>query len=49
MENEKINKSDIFQYTFYDDSHKLNVVLNVDYIKKLFGADIVLLEDNEHK
>lgn len=49
MENEKINKSDIFQYTFYDDNHKLNVVLNVDYIKKLFSADNVLLEDNEHK
>ena len=49
MESDKINKKDLFQYTFYDANHKLNVVLNVDYIKKLFNADIVLLEETEHK
>lgn len=49
MENEKVNKVDLFQYTFFDNSGKLNVVLNVEYIKKLFDADIVLLEETEHK
>lgn len=49
MEDEKINKKDLFQYTFYDNNHSLNVVLNVEYIKKLFNADIVLLEETEHK
>ena len=49
MENEKINKEDLFHYTFYDSNHSLNVVLNVDYIKKLFNADNVLLEETEHR
>ena len=49
MENEKVNKVDLFQYTFCDNNGKLNVVLNVEYIKKLFDADIVLLEETEHK
>lgn len=46
---EEINKEDIFNYTFYDESHKLCVVLNTDYLKKLFDADIILLEEIEHK
>lgn len=49
MENEKINKKDIFNYTFYDDNKKLCVVLNQEYLKQLFEADIILLEETEHK
>lgn len=45
----KIDKKDIFQYSFYDDEHKLNVVLNEEYIKEIFDADIVLLKETEHK
>ena len=32
MKNDMIEKSNLFQYTFYDNSGKLNVVLNVEYI-----------------
>lgn len=46
---ENIDKSNLFNYTFYDDSHNLCVVLNTEYIKQLFEADIVLLEEREHK
>lgn len=49
MENEKINKKDIFNYTFYDDDKRLCVVLNQDYLKQLFEADIIMLEETEHK
>ena len=49
MENEKINKKDIFNYTFYDDNKKLCVVLNQEYLKQLFEVDIILLEETEHK
>ena len=49
MENEKINKKDIFNYTFYNEDNKLCVVLNQEYLKKLFNADIVLLEEIGHK
>ena len=49
MENDKINIVDLFQYTFHDDSGDLCVVLNVEYIKKLFNADVVLLDETEHR
>ena len=32
MKNDMIEKSNLFQYTFYDEEHRLNVVLNEDYI-----------------
>lgn len=49
MKNDIIEKSNLFQYTFYDEGHKLNVVLNEDYIKEIFEADIVLLDETEHR
>lgn len=49
MKNDMIEKSNLFQYTFYDEGHKLNVVLDEDYIKEIFEADIVLLKETEHK
>ena len=49
MENEKIDKSKLFDYTFYDDDKRLCVVLNQEYIKQIFNADIVLLEEFGHK
>ena len=49
MKSDMIDKNNLFQYTFYDESHKLNVVLDEDYIKEVFEADIVLLKETEHK
>lgn len=50
MENlTNINKKDLFNYTFHDESGDLCVVLNVEYIKKLFNADVVLLDETEHR
>lgn len=49
MEDERINKDDILDYSFYDDQHKLNVVINKEYLKKLFNADIILLDEKTHK
>ena len=49
VEKEMIKKSDLLEYTFCDDQQKLNVVLNVEYLKKLFNADIILLEETEHR
>lgn len=42
-------KYKIMQYGYYDDQHNYNVVLNVDYLKKLFEADNILLEEQGHK
>lgn len=49
MENEKIDKSKLFNYTFYDEDKKLCVVLNQEFIKQIFNADIVLLDEIGHK
>lgn len=49
MENVKVNKLDLFNYTFYDDNQRLCVVLNKEYLKELFNADIIMLEETEHK
>ena len=49
MENEKIDKSKLFNYTFYDDDKRLCVVLNTEFLKQLFEADVILLEEKEHK
>lgn len=43
--NELIKKSEIFKYTYYDDTGKLVVVLNEDYIKQLFKADVVTFNE----
>lgn len=44
MDKEKL-KELILQYSFYDEQHKLNVVINTDYLKDLFEADNILLEE----
>ena len=44
-----INKNDLFKYSFYDEAHDYVFVLNQEYLKELLGADIILLEEIEHK
>lgn len=44
-----INKNDLFNYSFYDEAQNYTFVLNQEYLKKLLGADIILLEEIEHK
>lgn len=48
MDKEKL-KELILQYSFYDEQHKLNVVINTDYLKDLFKADNILLEEIGHR
>lgn len=48
MNEEKLKKL-LLQYSFYDDQHKLNIVLNKNYLKELFEADIILLDETQHK
>lgn len=48
MDKEKL-KELILQYSFYDEQHKLNVVINTDYLKNLFEADNILLEEIGHR
>lgn len=48
MDEEKL-KELLLQYSFYDDQHKLNIVLNENYLKQLFKADIILLDEKQHK
>lgn len=45
MEEEKINKSELFKYSFYEENGKYIVVLNKDNIKKMFNADDVIWEE----
>jgi hypothetical protein len=50
MENKDIiYKDEIFEYSFYDESKKITVVLNKENLKKIFKADHILLEEIEHK
>lgn len=48
MDKEKLREL-ILQYSFYDEQHKLNVVINTDYLKDLFEADNILLEEIGHR
>lgn len=48
MDKEKL-KELILQYSFYDEQHKLNVVINTDYLKDLFEANNILLEEIGHR
>ena len=49
MIEETIKKSDLLNYSFYDENHKLVTVVNEDLLKKIFKADIILLNETEHK
>ena len=49
MIEETIKKSDLLNYSFYDESHKLVAVINEELLKKIFKADIILLKEIEHK
>lgn len=46
---EMIKLSDLFKYSFYDESQKYTFVLNEDFIKEKLGADILIFEEHEHK
>ena len=48
MENE-ITKESLLKYSFYDDDNRLNVVINEEFLKKLFNADTILLNEYEHR
>ena len=49
MEDIKVNKSDILDYSYYDENNKLVTVLNVDFLKKLFNTDIISLCEIGHR
>ena len=49
MSDESILKSDLLDYSFYDDNHKLVTVLNEDLLKRIFKSDIILLDEKEHR
>jgi len=49
MVEDSVIKQKLLEYSFYDEQHKLNVLINKNYIKELFGADIILLEETQHK
>ena len=44
-----IEKSDLFRYTFYNDSGEYVAVLNADKIKELLGVDVLVFEENYGK
>ena len=48
MDKEKL-KELILQYSFYDEQHKLNVVINTDYLKDLVEDNNILLEEIGHR
>lgn len=48
MDEETIKKSDLLDYSFYDESHNLITVVNEAFLKKLFNADIILLHEDEN-
>ena len=39
----EIKIRDILQYSYYDEQHNFNVILDVDKIKHIFNADIIKL------
>ena len=45
----EITRENLLKYSFYDDDNKLNVVINEEFLKKLFNADTILLNEYEHK
>lgn len=49
MEENMIKKSEIFNYSFYDDANNLTVVVNEKKLKQIFNADTILLQEYEHK
>ena len=48
MDKEEL-KEKLMEYSFYDEQHKLNVVLNINCLKQLFNADILLFDEKGHR
>ena len=46
---DEIKLEDILNYSFYDEEHKLTVVLNREKLKQLFNADRIIFEEIEHR
>ena len=44
-----IKRSDLIEYTYYDDDGTLIGVLNKSKLKELIEVDKVILEETEHK
>ena len=42
----EVKRGDLFRYSFYDDNHKVVAVLNVEKLKEILEADILLLEEH---
>lgn len=42
----EVTRGDLFRYSFYDDNRKVVAVLNVEKLKEILGADILLLEEH---
>ena len=49
MDMENFLKSNILDYSFYDEQHNLIAVLNKQNLKQLLQVDEILLEEREHK
>ena len=45
MIEEMIKKSDLFNYSFYDEEHNLVTVVNEELLKKIFKTDIIILHE----
>lgn len=50
MKDDKLIKlEDIFNYSFYDDDGNYTFVLNEKFLKEQLGADVILLQEYDHK
>ena len=45
----ELNRADLLDYSFYDDTHKVVAVLNERLLKQFLGADEIILKEYEHK
>ena len=49
MVNKEFKLEDILNYSFYDESHNLVVVVNRNKLKELSNADEVVFQETEHR
>ena len=46
---EKVDKRNIFRYTFCEEDGEVVTVLNEQYLKQLFNSDRLIFEETEHR
>lgn len=49
VNNKQINRGDLLEYSFYDDTQKVIAVLNERKLKEFLDADEIILHEYEHK